>query len=208
MWHGHSLVLSRSRTVAIDPAPQPMPEALQGKPWIKLYRATSDEFFRTHAKEQTLKGHPLDLVFIDGLHEFVQVVRDFENVERWSHRETVVVIHDVLPPDVHHAARTYRPAQWTGDVWRIVPFLEEHRPDLTRYLVDVPPSGVLIVTGLDGNEQEMARRAAALERDFPPDGPRYLELVEDWIRSARPLQAEEMLRQLATVRHIDGTAAQ
>ena len=120
---GLSLAISRARSVAIDPNPRPSAEAMLGKPWVKLFRTTSDAFFCEHARDSTLEAQPLDLVFIDGLHEFAQVVRDFENVERWSHPGTVVVIHDVLPVNAWQATRLQHGGSWTGDVWRIVPFL-------------------------------------------------------------------------------------
>ena len=40
-----------------------------------------------------------ELVFIDGLHLFEQVLRDLINVERHSTTDTVVLLHDCLPLD-------------------------------------------------------------------------------------------------------------
>ena len=190
---GWSLALSRARSIGIDPAPRPRPESLTGKPWLKLYQMPSDAFFQVYDPETVLEGHRLDLAFIDGLHEFVQVVRDLENVERWGHAGTVVVIHDALPLHVHHAMRERREVDWVGDVWRIVPFLQEHRPDLTCCLVEATPTGVLVVTGLGANQQGMGELAAAIDRDFPPDGPEYDGLVERFIRESQPKPAEAVL---------------
>ena len=193
---GLSLAISRARSVAIDPNPRPSAEAMLGKPWVKLFRTTSDAFFREHARDATLEAQALDLVFIDGLHEFAQVVRDFENVERWSHPGTVVVIHDVLPVNAWQATRLQHGGSWTGDVWRIVPFLQRYRPDLRCFLIDVWETGVLVVTDLSPGHSSVADAAAALDRTFPPDGPDYEDLVERWLADAKPLPPESLLTAL------------
>ena len=187
---GESLSLSRSRSFAIDPAPQLRSEALVGKQWVKLYQQPSDDFFQTHTAAATLEGELLDLAFIAGSHEFVQVVRDLENVEQWSHPGTVAVIHDVLPRGAWEATQGFHPGAWTGDVWRIVPFLAEHRPDLSCHLVNGEPAGVLVVTGFDPGQRGMAETARALDAEFPPDGASYNRLVEAYLNTVRPESAE------------------
>jgi hypothetical protein len=192
---GSSLARSRSRSIAIDPAPQPDPASLEGKPWVKLYQQTSDDFFEKHAADEALEGHPLDFAFIDGLHEFAQVVRDLENVERWGHPQTVVVIHDVIPGNAWTASHAFHEGGWTGDVWRIVPFLREYRPDLYCRLIDAAPTGLLVVSNLDPSRSGMAETAAALDRDAPPDGPEYDALVNDYLATVAP-EPPESLRDL------------
>ncbi|MFN8660417.1 MAG: class I SAM-dependent methyltransferase [Thermomicrobiales bacterium] len=193
---GDTLLLSTSRTIGIDPAPKLRHEVLSRKPWLKLYCQPSDEFFAQHSAEATLEGLPLDLAFIDGLHEFTQVVRDLANVERWGHPGTVVVIHDVLPENVHQASHAFREGGWTGDVWRVVSFLGEHRPDLTCRLVDARHSGVLVVTGLDPSQTGMVELATNDALNRVPDGPEYECLVERWLEAARPISPSEALREL------------
>lgn len=194
--YGHSLRLSRARSVAIDPAPKPSPESLLGKPGLLLYVGTSDDFFREHARETMLGATPLDLAFIDGLHEFAQVVRDLEHVERWGHPDTVVVIHDVRPRNAWEAAHAFHDGFWTGDVWRIVPFLREHRPDLRLWLTQAEPTGLLIVTGLDPAHPGMAHLAAAEDASSPPPGPDYDRLVEAYIAGAVAEPAEAVVHEL------------
>ncbi len=191
---GDSLALSRSRTIAIDPDPRPRAETVLNKPWLKLYATTSDRFFAEHDREATLEGGSLDLAFIDGLHEFAQVMRDLENVERWAHPGTIVVIHDVLPEVPYQATRVFHEGRWTGDVWRVVPFLQEHRSDLKCQLVNAPNSGVLVVTGLDPSHAGMADLAVAHDRSFPPDGEEYSRLVNAWLQEAQPVRPEDALR--------------
>jgi hypothetical protein len=193
---GMSLILSQSRSIAVDPAPKLQPEALEGKPWVKLFQQPSDDFFATHTAAATLAGHPLDLAFIDGLHEFAQVVRDLENIERWGHAATVVVIHDVLPYNAWHASRHFHEGAWTGDVWRIVPFLRDYRPELSCRLIDAAPTGVLVVTGLNAESHGMAGVADALDREFPKNGTEYARLVDAYIRASDPEPPEGFLRVL------------
>ena len=50
-------------------------------------------------------GTSLDLSFIDGMHLFEYVLRDFMNVERFSRWDTAIVLDDMLPRDVDEAAR-------------------------------------------------------------------------------------------------------
>ena len=57
---------------------------------------TSDEFFAEHDLRELLGG-PVELAFIDGLHLFEQVLRDFVNLERCSTAHTVIILHDCLP---------------------------------------------------------------------------------------------------------------
>jgi glycosyltransferase involved in cell wall biosynthesis len=195
---GRSLAVSQTRSVAIDPNPHPelRAEAFLGKPWVKLFQEESDKFFATHTPDSILDGHSLDLAFIDGLHQFGQVARDLENIEHWGHPGTVVVIHDVLPNNSWMATRAHHDSNWTGDVWRIVPFLQDHRPDLQLCLLNVSPTGVLVVTNLNRAYSGMAEIAASLDGSFPSDGPEYERRVNSWIANARPESPIEFLRKL------------
>jgi hypothetical protein len=189
--------VSRAHSIAVDPDPWLQAEALLGKPWVKIYRERSDDFFRGHSRKKTLEGHSLDLAYIDGLHEFAQVIRDLENVERWGHPNTVAAVHDVVPRSASEATRRFRRGGWTGDVWRIVPFLRERRPNLHCRLVAVDPTGFLLVTHFDPSHRGMGEIAAALDCDFPPDGEEYVHLVEAYLTQARPENPEAVLRELA-----------
>jgi hypothetical protein len=203
---GDSLRLSRTRTIAIDPAPHPHPKSLQGKPDVLLYVGTSDAFFQNYGREGVLGETPLDLAFIDGLHTFPQVVRDLQNIERWGHARTVVAIHDVVPRNVREAATAFQAGAWTGDVWRIVAFLREHRPDLRCWLTDAAPTGALVVTGLDPGHEGMGRLAQRLHEDAPITGSEYDRLVEAFIREIAPQPAEVVLRALCDERRLPAIA--
>ncbi len=193
---GPSLALSRSPSIGIDPFPQPTAQALCGKPWVKIYRGAQAMISSPRTKRRRRWGLPLDLAFIDGLHTFTQVARDLENVQRWGRPGTVAVIHDVLPGDAWQASHEFHDGMWTGDVWRIFPFLQEHRPDLHSQLVDATPTGVVIVSRLDPHHSGMAALAEAIDRASPGDGPEYDAIVNAFLARARPETPEFALQSL------------
>ena len=110
---------------------------------------TSDDFFAEHDLNDVLKGVPLDLAFIDGMHQFEFALRDFINLERASNPTTTILIHDTLPVDELTAERDRQSACWSGDIWRLILLLKDWRPDLQVAVVNSAPTGVGVVRGLD-----------------------------------------------------------
>ncbi len=126
---------------------------------VSLFQMTSDRFFSDIDVVGEFGGRP-DLCFLDGMHLFEYLLRDFYNTERISSRNTLICMHDCLPlgeamvnRDLQTAnqlsAQTAFPGWWTGDVWKIVPILKKYRPDLRVILTDAPPTGLVFVTNLD-----------------------------------------------------------
>ncbi len=116
-----------------------------------VYAETSDAFF-ARPDVAAITG-PIDIAFIDGLHYYEQALRDFAHVERLMAPDGVVLFHDCLPPDAESAGRTVTPGCWAGDVWKVIPILAEHRPDLAITVAAAAPSGLGIVTGLDASSR-------------------------------------------------------
>lgn len=88
------------------------------------YHMTSDRYFEVEASD----GKKFDLIFIDGLHEWEQVLRDVDNsLEHLSDGGTIVM-HDCDP----HSSK-----QDTTTVWKAFSILRMTRPDLSMYVVDV-----------------------------------------------------------------------
>ena len=71
------------------------------------------------------------------------------NVERHSNPEGIILIHDCLPIDAATSTREQTTVIWSGDVWKVVVALRRYRHDLTVTTVDVEPTGLAIVSGLD-----------------------------------------------------------
>jgi predicted O-methyltransferase YrrM len=75
-------------------------------------RKTSDDFFADD-------NRTWDLIFIDGLHKYDQVKRDFENSLDRLNPNGTMVIHDMLPTRESQATLTPTEKYWLGDVWRL-----------------------------------------------------------------------------------------
>jgi hypothetical protein len=141
-----ALVPDGVRAVGIDPSPRltrPVPAQ------AKLFPMTSDAFFETFDLRAELGAPSVDLAFIDGLHRFEQVLRDFRNLERYASARTVVLLHDCLPVTQATATPEQQTPFWTGDVWKIILCLRAYRPDLDVRTIAASPSGLGVVTRLD-----------------------------------------------------------
>ena len=147
---GASLKLSSARSISVDPAYVLRDEVVGNKPELFMFQQTSDAFFKS-GRMETLKVK-VDLAFLDGMHLFEYLLRDFINTERYVSKNAVIVMHDCLPWNANMAVRNRdecKTNEWAGDVWKVVPILQEYRPDLTIDIIDAAPTGLVIVSGLD-----------------------------------------------------------
>jgi len=172
--HGFSLALSAARiSIGVDPAPELRAEL---GAHVRIATATSDAFFERTSDALTA---PIDLAFIDGMHWFEYALRDFINVEQRASANGVVVFDDVLPNHPLQAERERKSGVWTGDVWKILPCLRRHRPDLNLTLLDTNPTGLLLVTNPDPGNTSLRENYAAIVAEFtradaPGPGPDVL----------------------------------
>ncbi len=143
---GHSLAFVQpgTRAVGVDPEPK-----VENPPDNAVIVPTTSDAFFADPELVGLLGGPIDLAFVDGLHLHEQTLRDVANVEKFSHPDGVIMIHDCLPIDARTSARDRTTVVWSGDVWKVVVALHRHRPDLTVTTIDVEPTGLAIVSGLD-----------------------------------------------------------
>lgn len=158
--HGTSLNLAHAAELAIGVDPNPLVSATGNQ---LIYFMESDAYFDStlerflrlpttkllsSASPPAVHGtSPLDLGFIDGLHHYEQALRDFLNMEKLTHRGSVIVIDDVLPRNHAEASRTMCPGDWTGDVWKLTHLLLRLRPELVVLEVNTQPTGTLLVYG-------------------------------------------------------------
>jgi hypothetical protein len=147
---GRSLAKSRSPSIAVDPQFRIKYDVAANKPQLHLFQQTSDDFFAAgHLK--ALKAKP-GFSFLDGMHLFEYLLRDFIHAEANSTHASVIALHDCCP--FSHAMTTRNidrlpRGPWTGDVWKLIPILQEYRPDLTIQVLDCAPTGLVLVSGLN-----------------------------------------------------------
>ena len=108
----------------------------------------------------------MDLAFIDGMHRFEYVLRDFCNVERWCAATSTIILHDCLPVAPSAALPARRSHFWVGDCWKAIECLVAHRPDLTLTTLPCYPSGLIVVRGLDPHSRVLSERMPELERQY------------------------------------------
>ncbi len=144
---GHSLAFVEAGTTVVGVDPEPMLER-PPPPDTTIVAATSDDFF-TDPQYRRLRQDPFDLVFVDGLHLFEQALADILRAEQVCHRDSVILVHDCLPPDAVTAARERTTVLWSGDVWKAVLALRSHRPDLRLAVIDAEPTGMGLITGIE-----------------------------------------------------------
>ena len=107
---------------------------------------TSDEFFA-----QTENTY--DIIFIDGLHEAEQVVRDMHNSLRVLNAGGCIVLHDTIPQSEAMQLVPRQQRVWTGDVYKAVVGFLKNNPQVDYYthradwgLTFIFPTGEIINT--------------------------------------------------------------
>ena len=162
---GKCLALAMKPTccVGIDPTPK---ISVEFQASTRIFPITSDDFFAKHKLIECLDNNPLDLAFIDGLHVFEQVLKDFINIEKCSHPNTVVLVHDCMPVNDLTASRIRKTMFWSGDPWKIIPCLIKHRPDLHIAVIPTYPTGLGIITRLDPKSTTLLDQFEKITKDF------------------------------------------
>ena len=145
---GRSLTKVDCNFVAVDPAfrlkaPLAHPNAGQ----MHLFQATSDDFFASGFAERN--DIRFDFAFLDGLHHFEVLLRDFMNAEALMAPGGVIALHDCCPSSVEMTVRDQISGAWTGDVWKTLLILLRHRPDLEIRVAKAAPTGLVVIRGLD-----------------------------------------------------------
>lgn len=193
---GESLRLAKAPTVAIGVDPDPKLNAPLA-PNQRVFVETSDHFFAQHDLREELGGKPVELAFIDGMHQFEFALRDFINLERFCTKDSTILIHDCYPLDRETAGREQGPVSfWSGDIWRLIVLLKKYRPDLSVNIIGAPPTGLGVVRGLDPDSRVLAENYDRLCEEFlqldyaflDDDKARKLSLVKnDWANVRRLL---------------------
>jgi hypothetical protein len=194
VFSGASLTLVHPRTdaIGIDPEPR-IARPLTAR--TRVFAETSDEFFARRNLSAEFGGRALELAFIDGMHRFEFVLRDFINIEKHCSPSASVLLHDCYPLDAASSSRERNTQFWSGDVWRAVVALKKYRPDLRVATLAVPPTGLGVIRRLDPASRILAERydeivAETLAIEYATLAPRKAELLN------RLEASEENLRDL------------
>ncbi len=173
---GESLKMIGCDAVCVDPHFAITTNVLMRRRNTHFFQGTSDEFFSNQAAVERLFPAGIDLAFLDGLHLYEALLRDFVNTERFANARSVFVLHDCLPFNARMAERVRRFGDesepqgirdfWTGDVWKIVPILAKYRPDLHISYIDCPPTGLVVCTGLDRENRTLIEHCRDIVLEF------------------------------------------
>jgi Methyltransferase domain len=141
-----ALALPGTSAIGIDPDPEVIYPLRRT---TRVFREKSDAFFASHDVRVLLGGRAIDLAFIDGMHQFEFALRDFVQVEKYCHENSVILMHDCYPMNEETADRDRRTQYWSGDVWKAIVGLKALRQDLSVSVIDVGPTGLAVITSLD-----------------------------------------------------------
>lgn len=143
---GTSLALARQARLAVGVDPVGTIEALSRKAANTiLFECDSDYYFQEGPL--SFERIPLDLAFIDGLHNAEQVLRDVMNTMALGHTKTIIACDDMLPRSDYEATREIHPGDWAGDCWKVWQLLDIYTPTLPKILVNTQPTGIMLVVG-------------------------------------------------------------
>jgi len=76
-------------------------------------RCTSDDFFKNNKEN-------FDIIFIDGLHYYHQVLQDIKNSLNILNNGGFILVHDCLPKSLAQQAVPRYRGYWNGDVWKSI----------------------------------------------------------------------------------------
>jgi hypothetical protein len=189
--------IASRRKVGVDP--QPLFDITNLPSNLEFFKSTSDSYFRQLSPEVKF-----DFIFLDGLHEATQLLRDFQNSLRHLSKKGWILIDDVIPsdsisaiPDIQesYARRGVLASEgypWHGDCFKILPILSKLE-FIERYLIIYPDNPQILVRVQDWKacdhflKQSEAKLFFEIERfDFQSvfSGEQFREL---------PLYLEELL---------------
>jgi hypothetical protein len=156
--NGTTLELASCFSIGIDPDFKIESPSLINKPACCLFRMSSDSFFKSFDPVKII-GHAIDVAFLDGMHWFEFLLRDFINVEKSCKANSLIFIHDCIPTDEYVGRRdmsdrrlkerSSHPVWWAGDVWKTIAILMKYRPDLHIVAFNAPPTGLIAITCLN-----------------------------------------------------------
>lgn len=176
--NGYSINLTLPKTHAIGVDPVRIPN-LKLNDNVVFYKMESDKFFadKTIMKKEFF-DKKANVSFIDGMHLYEYVLRDFINVEKVSYPDSIILLHDTLPisEEISRRLPEWDGGAWTGDVYKIIPILKKYRPDLDIKIINAEPSGLCVVSNLNPASKVLEENYDKIIKEFKDYS--YDEIVE------------------------------
>jgi hypothetical protein len=108
------LEIGTQRNDLFDSVPLPMSDKYGVDPFSGgNFRMTSDEFFSKN------KHFNFDVIFVDGLHEYLACQRDVINSMNSLKEGGIIFIDDLLPRNKYEEKVPRKQEYWTGDLWKV-----------------------------------------------------------------------------------------
>ncbi len=164
---GRTFAPVRSKTVAVDPFFLAETNIIGTKSALHLFQTTSDAFFDSGFLKKN--GIKLSFSFLDGMHLFEYLLRDFLNTEANSTPDGVIAMHDCCPASNEMTTRDLGKlprGSWSGDVWKLIPILQQYRPKLKITVLDCKPTGLVLISGLEPKSTILARNYDKILADY------------------------------------------
>ncbi|MDP3193768.1 class I SAM-dependent methyltransferase [Tabrizicola sp.] len=164
---GESFAPVRSKTIAVDPFFQAEINIIGKKPALHVFQATSDDFFASGFLARN--GIRPGLAFLDGMHLFEFLLRDFIHSEAAMAQGGVILLHDCVPYGMGMTTRDLAnlpKGPWTGDVWKLIPILQRWRPDLRLTVLDCRSTGIVCVSGLNPESRVLSESYDQIVAEF------------------------------------------
>jgi hypothetical protein len=197
---GTSLALPECHCIAVDVDFKIEKNVIGRKPVCHFFQMASDRFFRDYSPIDFFKA-PIDMAFLDGMHLFEFLLRDFAKTEKFCRPNSVIMLHDCIPSDRFMTVRregdmeqrnqSIVPGWWTGDVWKAVVILNKYRPDLRIYPVNTPPTGLILVTGLDPTSTALEKNHFSIVEEFSSGAPTEPSL-DEYLRTLEMIHPTEL----------------
>lgn len=151
---GNFRKVSCPHKVGVDPSPKS----------ASTIKTTSDQFFEHNSDE-------FDLIFIDGLHHWDQVLKDIINSLNILSYGGTIVCHDMNPIDEISQEVPRQTFRWNGDCWKAWVFLRKLRSDLDMVVLNTDHGCGVIRRG----------RQLRLDSNLPMDWENFSHCREEWL---------------------------
>jgi SAM-dependent methyltransferase len=93
-----------------------------------ILKSTSDDFFTNNKAE-------FDIIFIDGMHERNQVLKDIENSLKILSPNGIILLHDCNPPTLEHVTTGTKNGEWNGNTYQAILEFRIAHPEIPYFTI-------------------------------------------------------------------------